>query len=218
MSQCIVNLAKTVKVGSGDDVGPGSFEHEFLLDADAVAIFLCVDAIDPATTLDLTIKYALDDVCPETTIVEFPQVASVPTEIIVRKTALSSSKIKACVDVTGGAATYTVHARGAASGEASVRISGANSFTTSKTTVTTTAGLLIPAALADRSGILIENANDLASATDVLYIAESLAKATTDAKPVRAGGNITIDIAAGQAIYAVAGTGTVDCRVVEVGG
>lgn len=216
MSLCRVDTGQIIRVGEGTAAAAATYRHEFILDAEAVAIFLCVSAV--AGTVDCEVLHKLDDECPETSLLTFPTVSAVPTQILVRKTALNSSRIIVNVTVAGGPATYEVFARGAAGGEASVRIVGANSFTTDQVDVTTTAAVLIPAALVDRSGLLVENANDLTGGSEILYIAESLAKATTDAKPVRPGGNITIDIAAGQEIYAVASSGTIDCRIVQVGG
>lgn len=119
------------------------------------------------------------------------------------------------VEVTyTGIVDYEIYIRAIeGAGESSSRILGANSWQVSKASATTSAGVLIAAALTDRSGVLIKNW----STTGTVYIAETLAKATTDAYPLGPKDAIAMDIAAGSEVYAIADS-TVDVRIVESGG
>jgi hypothetical protein len=92
--------------------------------------------------------------------------------------------------------------------------SGVFGWEVSQADVTTTAGVLIPASLEDRAGLLIKNW----SVTSTIFIAEILASATTAiGYPLGPKDAIAMDVAAGSAVYAVSDAGTADIRIVESG-
>lgn len=100
----------------------------------------------------------------------------------------------------------------AGSGEFS--LVGNESASVSQVDIGTSASTLIAAATTDRAGLVLKNNNT----TGILYFAFSLANATTAiGYPIEPGGAMAMDIAAGQAIFAIADAGTIDVRIIQAG-
>ena len=100
----------------------------------------------------------------------------------------------------------------AGSGEFSL-IGSANA-SVSQADVTGTAGVLIASSTTDRSGLVMKNNNT----TGILYFAFTLANATTAiGYPLGPGEAMAMDVAAGQAVYAIASSGTIDVRIIQAG-
>jgi hypothetical protein len=159
--------------------------------------------------------YTLTDVGKELLLFSFPTITAGTTNLLLKKAGVSMQRFRVEATYTG-VCQYEVHVRAVeGAGESSVRILGAGEWRTSQATVTTTASLLIAAALTDRNGVVIKNW----SSSNSLFLAETSAKATSAlGYPLAPKDAIAMDIAAGAAIYAVAGTGTVDVRIGESGG
>ena len=114
-----------------------------------------------------------------------------------------------------GVCEYEVYVRAIeGAGESNVRILGSAELETSQSTVTTTAAVLIPAALEDRNGISILNY----SGTGTLFLSEDISKLPGQAWPVPPGGGWSLDIASGVTIYAVSSSGSLDVRIAQSGG
>jgi hypothetical protein len=203
---------KEVQVLKSTKTAAGTETVIFSVDAETVL----VSAAIISTSGDVTIKVYTQggDDGQELEIISFPTISAPTTSLVMRKAAQTLQRVKVEVTYTGACA-YNIRARGVAAAAASVTIEGSGNFTVEQKDVTTSAAVLLAAGLTDRRGILVRNH----ATTETLYIAETLAKATTaDGYPVPAGGNIAIDLQAGAAIYAVADSGTIDTRIVQVGG
>ncbi len=144
----------------------------------------------------------------------FPQLAASTTDLLLRRAAITTEQVEIEVEYSDACA-FEVWARAIYGGTTDARILGAASLRTSQATVPNTPTLLIAASLQDRSGIVIKNW----SATTDLFVAESAIKASSAlGYPLSARDALAVDLAAGQAVYAVAASGTVDVRIGESGG
>jgi len=180
------------------------------IDADSVIVSLYVLTV--SGTLDVKVRTIGGDGSLE--VISFPTISSPTTDLVIKKAAVILDRIEVTATYSA-ACDYEVRVRGISTGETSVKILGASSATATKQTVTTTAGLLIPAAFTDRAGLIVKNY----SSSSVLFIGFTLAEAVaTDGYPIGAGESLGIDVAAGQEIYAVASSGTIDTRIMEAGG
>lgn len=144
----------------------------------------------------------------------FPQLTATTADLLLRRGAVTTEQVEIEV-VYSGPCEFEIWARAIYAGSTDTKILGAASLRVSQVTVTTTPVILIPASLNDRSGIVIKNW----STTTDLFVGESAAKATSAVGyPLAARDGLAIDLAAGQAIWGVAGSGTVDVRLGESGG
>lgn len=188
----------------------GTLVKEFSLDADSILVSLFATSV--AGTLDVSVSTFTEE-GKEVNVITFPQVTTTSTSLVIRKAAAVMSNIRVTATAAGGAATFEVRARGIGTGEASVRILAANEAKASQTDVSTSATLLIPAALNDRAGLVIKNNN--ATAGNILYIGFTLAEATTgNGYPLGPLEALGIDVSAGQEVYAIGST-TIDVRILE---
>jgi hypothetical protein len=184
----------------------------FTLDCDSVLIALYVDAL-ASGTMDLTVYTQTED-GHETAIISFPTVTGPTAELLMRKAAVAMSVIKV-VCVTTGAATVDIRAKGLTAGETSVKILGSADWSVSTASITTVASQVVPSGLSDRNGLVIKNFNS----TGILYVAETSGKATSAAGyPIGPGESLAFDLVAGQEIWGVASSGTIDVRLAEAGG
>lgn len=144
----------------------------------------------------------------------FPQLTATTTDLLLRRASVTTEQVE--IEVTySGACEFELWARAVYGGATDARILGAASLRVSQVTVGVLPTILIPASLTDRSGIVIKN---WSAATD-LYVGESAAKADVSVGyPLAARDGLAVDLAAGQAIWGVAATGTVDVRLGESGG
>lgn len=144
----------------------------------------------------------------------FPSLSATTTDLLLRRGAVTTEQVE--IEVTYSAAcSFEIWARAIYSGTTDTKILGASSLRVSQIDVTTTPVILIPASLNDRAGIVIKNWSTGAD----LYVGESAAKADPlVGYPLAARDGLAIDLAAGQVIWGVASTGTVDVRLGESGG
>lgn len=210
-SKSPLKLGKELPVFNSSPTAAGTEEYRFIVEADTV--LFSVQASVVSGTLKVEVFTEGTDGAEVRTI-EFPELSAPTTDLLLRKASATMQKVVVRATYSG-ACTFVVRARGTATGEASFRILGANDLVVSKTSVSTTAGAVVTAALTDRATVVIKNNN---STTGVLYIAETLAKATTDAYPVGPQESFVVDIQAGQEIFGVADAGTIDVRIAETGG
>ena len=207
----LLGEGKEIQLLDTTTAGAGSEEITFSIDAESVLLSLYVGSV--AGDLAVT-AYTVGLDGQEIEIISFPTVSAPTAELLLRKAASTLQKVKVTCTYSG-VASFNLRARGVAAGASSVKIEGAASFQVSQNSITTSAEALVPAALVDRSGILIINVNS----SGTLWVAETLVKATAAAgAPVYPnGGSMAIDLAAGQALYGVASSGSIDVRIVELG-
>lgn len=90
--------------------------------------------------------------------------------------------------------------------------SGVDTAKVTRTSVTTSATVLISAALTDRAGVIVKNTD----ASTTIYLGFTAGQATTsNGYPLTSGEAIGMDIAAGVSIYAASASGTVSVAIME---
>lgn len=206
-----ITSGHTITLLDVDSSTSGTSTKEVSVESDNVLISLYVDS----TAGDVDVSVAtLTDEGKEVDIVVFPTVSSPTSELLIRKSAVTMSRVLVTATYTDSC-SFEVRARGIGTGESSVRILGVNEWSVETATVGTSAALLIPTSLTDRNGIAIRNHD----ATEDIYIAPTLALATiADGWPVLAGETVQMDLTAGSEVYAI-GTGSgIDIRIIQAGG
>lgn len=203
---------KTAVVIDETVTAAGLTVKEFGIDSDSVLISVFAENV--TGDLDIVVKTVTDNNLgiKELPVITFPTITAATSNLIIRKAAAVMSRIRIEVTYTG-TATYQVWARGVGTGEASVRILGASDGSSTQVDIgSVTPTLLVPSALADRSGIIIKNYN----ASGVLYLGYSSAEANSlTGYPIGPNEALAIDISASGAIYGIASTGTIDCRIMQ---
>lgn len=209
--------------------GAGQTSREGSVNSPAILASLYVNSVSSGT---LTVSvYTMTDVGKEVLLFVFPVISAPTVNLLLRRSGDTLQRFRVVADYTG-ICDYEVYIRATESGgtqdvnilgqpidvnvvnDIDVTIVPPSQWQTSQETVTTTAALLIPAAIADRKGILIKN---WSVGTDV-FLGESLAAANTvSGYPLSARDAVALDISAGSAVYAVAASGTADIRIVQAG-
>lgn len=203
---------KTVRVASEAPTSAGTTSWTFTTDADAVLISLYVASVSGDLDLEL---YTQTEEGKDLLIATFPTVSAPTANLLIKKGATIISQLKVVATYTA-AATYEIYARGVSAAEASVKVLGATSARASQTNISTSATLAVPAALTDRSGLVIKNNNGLGGAS--IYIGFSAAEATiANGYPISAQESLGIDIASGVELWAISSAGTTDIRLLESG-
>lgn len=193
--------------------GAGSTVKEGSTQTDSILVSLWVGAV---TSGDLTVTvYTLTDEGKETEIITFPVVAAPTSEILLRKAALTLQRFRV-VATYSGICEYEIYVRAIeGAGEASAKILGSANWAVSQETVGVVVQALIPAALTDRSGVLIKNW----STNAIIYLAETSLKATVAmGYPLAPKDAVAMDIAAGAAVYAISDLAGADVRIAQSGG
>lgn len=208
-----LDLGKEVRVVQNSPTAAGSEIYQLSLDAEAVLVSLYVSATSGDVDVNVTTEGAEGQ---DVEVITFPTISAPVTELLLRKSASVLRKIRINVTYTGSC-SFEIRARGVSAAASSVVIEGASDFSVTQKDITTTATTLLAASLTDRRGILVKN-NNIGSA-EVLYIANTLAKATSAVGfPIEVGGNLSLDLQAGSELYAISSSGTIDVRIVEAGG
>ncbi len=182
---------------------------EIGIDADTVIISLFVSSL--SGDLDIVVDTLAGS--GDITVINFPTISAPTTNLFIKKAAAIMDKIRVTATYTD-AVDYEVYVRGVGTGEASVRILGSNDAEASQTDIGTSATIIIPAALTDRSGLIIKNNDSSAN----LFIGYTALEATlANGYPIGPGESIGIDIASGQELFGIASAGTIDVRIMEAG-
>lgn len=216
MSKATISLSegKNRRIIHEAPAAAGTKTEKFTIDAESVQISLFVTST--SGSLNVTVYTWTENPAHRVAVITFPTITATTTDLLIRKSSATMSQLTVEVTYTD-AAEYELWARGVSAAEASVRIIGAGEFDVTQTTVSVAGTLLVPAALTDRIGVGIFNDNT--AAADKLYIGPTALKSATSAGvPVQAGGNVTMDVAAGVAIYGSPASGAVDVRIAEIGG
>lgn len=187
----------------------GSKTVELGVDADTVIVSIFVTSVSG----DLDVSVGTKGGEGEVEVISFPTVSSPTADLLIRKAAAIMDRLVITATYTD-AVDYEVRVRGVGTGESSVRILGANEATASQTDISGV-DVLVPAALSDRAGLIVKNNNS----TGILYVGFTASEATSgNGYPIGPGESLGMDVAAGQEVYAVASTGTIDVRLLEAGG
>lgn len=144
---------------------------------------------------------------------DFPQINTSTPELVIKTISPTMNLIE--IECTyNGPCNYEVHVRGISSGQVSTRIVAPGTLSSKRVLASTIPAVLIPATTESRSSVLIKNI----AANGVVYLGGSLAEANSATGfPVGAGESIVIDIAGGQAVYAVGTNVGMDIRYMEAG-
>lgn len=187
----------------------GTTTTDFVIQSDAVLVTLYATAV--SGTLDVSVLTVVDG--EEALLFVFPQLTGATPNVLLRRSSISPENIR--IRTTYSAACiYEVQARAVNSGSSDVKILGAESFRVSQISIGTSAQILIPSQLTDRSGLVVKNW----SPTQTVYLAESSGSATTSiGYPLAPKDALALDITAGAEIWAVADAVGADVRLAEAG-
>lgn len=203
----LLNVGIQSRIIQEAPTGPGTTERSVSVQTDSVLVTLYANSV--SDTLAVTV-YAVAEVGQETVLFSFPVLSSGTTDLLLKRAAVTTANLIVRATYTG-ACDYTVHARAINGGITNSKITGAENLTTSQITVGTDPTRIVVAALADRSGILIKN---WSVGVDV-YVGES---DTRMLYPLSGRDALSIDLAAGQELWAQTLSGTADLRIAQVGG
>ena len=207
-----VVLGKTTPIYNGTVEGTGVYCQTFTVDdADSVLMSLYVKSLTSGT---INVKiYTFTVTGEQKEIITFPEISAPTTELLLQKAALSLNNMLLEITHTGDA-EISVYGKGLSAGQTSVVIDGATNARASQTDVSTTPIEVIPAALEARRGLILKNW----SGGGTLYLGFTAAEAVlSNAWPVTLGNDVSMDVAAGQSVWAVADAGTIDVRIMEAG-
>lgn len=203
---------RTVRLAADTFSGATTSHYYFNSEADAVLISLYVESV--GANLDVSL-YTLTDIGRELLLATFPTVTAPTANLLLKKGANIMSKVKVTV-ITTGAATFELYARGVSGAEASVRVLGATSARATQVTIGPGPTLLVPAALTDRSGMVVKNNNGLGGVE--FYLGFTAAEsAVGNGYPINAQESLGMDIASGVEVWANPASGTADTRLLESG-
>lgn len=176
-------------------------------------------------TLDVNV-YTVTNKGEEKLIDTFPQISAPTTELLLRKQVEVHNQIRVEVK-TSGPAKYDIRAKGVEAGIASVSITGAGKADNYGVLMDTTPRLIVPVALEDQNNVSIINNNSPGGATlyvgfkSTISVGSTASVGTPDtdaASPIPPGGSIGLNVTAGLTVYGRADAGTVDVRIVLLGG
>lgn len=192
--------------------GIGTIYRDFSIQSDAVFAGLVVHSLVGTITVNI---YANVD-GQQSLLVSFGTVSVPTTTPLLRRSSITTAVLRAEVIISpGGTADYQLDVRAVGAGVSDTKILGAEGWKVSQRTVGTSAIQLVATSINDRSGMLIKNW----SSTQTVYVAETLAKATTGTGyPLAPKDAIAMDIAAGAEVYAVSDAAGADLRITEAGG
>lgn len=143
---------------------------------------------------------------------DFPQINTSTPELVI-KTVSPTLQLIELECTYNGPCDYEIHVRGISSGQVSTKILAPGTLSAKRVLHGTIPEVLIPATTENRSSVLIKNLSN-----GTLFIGGTLAEANTATGfPVASGESIVIDIAGGQAVYAIGTNVGMDIRYMEAG-
>ena len=212
-----LELGRELEVLKQSPTEAGVDEGQFIILADTVLISIQATVVTGTLKVDVfTEGDDTDLVSSRLQIIDFPLLSAPTSELLLRKAASTLQKVRVVVTYTGSC-SYIIRARGTAIGEASFKLLGATTAKHSGTSIGTSATLILPVALEDRNGVSIMNNN----ASGIMYVGftsgVTVAAGALAGTPVKPGGSIGLDIAAGLGVYGIADVGSLDIRILELG-
>lgn len=196
-----------------DNKAPGTYVQKMALNAETVLVTFFVETVTSGTVKLKVYTYS-DPMqeSEEALIVEFPEITSPSTELLLRKSAIASGWLRFEVE-HNGTASYKVYAKGLSLGETNARILSAEGGEASQLTVGTSTQPIVNSTLTDRTGLIIKNYGG----PGVLFIGYSPAEATPQTGyPLASGESMGMDVAAGVVVYGVGST-SIDVRILQNG-
>lgn len=189
----------------------GSTEVAFSVESDTVLLTLYAGSV--AGDLSVSV-WTFTDTGKEALLFNFPVVSAPTTNLILKRAAITLQRVLIRATYTD-ACDFEIYARAIQSGLVDTRIVGAANLRMSQVDITSGAAqLLLAASLTDRAGIVVKNW----SGAGTVYLGATAAEATVAAGyPLGAKDALAVDLASGQAVWAVADAGTVDVRISEAG-
>jgi hypothetical protein len=156
--------------------------------------------------------YTLTDSGKRQKLFDFPQINTTTPELVIKTVSPTLNMIE--IECTyNGPCNYEVYVRGISSGQVSTKILAPGTLSAKRVLHGTIPAVLIPATTENRSSVLIKNLSN-----GILYLGGNLEEATVATGfPVAAGESIVIDIAGGQAVYAIGTSVGMDIRYMEAG-
>jgi len=156
--------------------------------------------------------YTLTETGKRQKLFDFPQINTSTPELVIKTVSPTLNTIE--IECTyNGPCNYEVYVRGISSGQVSTKILAPGTLSAKRVLLNTTPQILIPSTTENRSSVLIKNLS-----TGIFYIGGNLEEATVATGfPVGAGESIVIDIAGGQAVYAIGTSVGMDIRYMEAG-
>ena len=180
------------------------------IDAEGALISLYVGQI--MGTLNVTV-YTLTDEGKRQKLFDFPSVTVATPELVIKTISPTLNLLQ--IECTySGACDYEVVIRGISSGQVSTRLLSPGSISAKQAIVGTSPAILIPATTETRNSVLIKNI----AAAGTIYLGGTIAEANAATGfPLTVGESIVIDIAGGQAVYAIGTSVGMDIRYMEAG-
>lgn len=209
----LIHVGTQERIVAETTVGAGITDRQGSITSDSLIATLWVDSVTSGTlSVDF---YTLTDTGKELLLFSFPTVVTGTVNLLLKKAGVSLQRFH-MVATYSGICSYEIYVRAVeGSGESSVRILGSGGWRVSQTNANPVAGVLIPASLVDRAGVLVKNW----STVGTVFIADSIGDATTAvAYPLAPKDALALDIASGAAVYAITDGPVVDCRIAESGG
>ena len=206
----IVAEGQTISIYRGVLTGSGTVSFQAACQTDTIILSTFIASIVGTVKIDV---YTFSQT-GELKIIDVPLLSAVTPNLILKQASATLSNIR--VDITHtGDCDIDIAMKGMTGGAtSSIIIVGPTSGSASSATVTAVAGVLIPASTVDRKGLIFKNWTP----SSTLYVGFTLPTTTTaDGWPMVYGESLALDIEAGQAIYAVSGSGSIDVRILEVG-
>lgn len=191
----------------------GSKVAGFTLDAESILLGLYVSSI--SGTLDINVYTSHGDSFDKKFLTaSFPTISAASGSLVLKKAATVMGTV--LIEATwSDAVTFELRARGVGTAEASVKILGATSARARQQDIATSATLVVPAALSDRSGLVLQNN----SSTQNMYIGFTAAEsAPLNGYIIYPRGQLGLDLDAGVEVYARSDSGSADMRILEAGG
>lgn len=157
--------------------------------------------------------YTLTDEGKRQKLFDFPQI-NVATPELVIKTVSPTLNLLELECTYSGACDYEVVIRGISSGQVSTRLISPGSISSKQSIVGTSPAVLIPATTETRNAVIIKNL----AAAGTIYLGGTISEANTATGfPLTVGESLVIDIAGGQAVYAIGTSVGMDIRYMEAG-
>lgn len=207
-----IEAGSQVRLISESTSAAGVTQKECSVQSDTVLVTLWAESITGSLTVTVY-AFTDEDYQRKVALFTFPSLTA-PTSFLLQKRA-SVTTAKVLVEATyTGACNYEIFLRAVQAGLVETRIVGASSLRMSQKDITTSVDTLLSASLTDRAGIVIKNW----SAAGNLFIGGLTGEADISVGyPLGPKDALAIDLAAGQALYAVAESGTIDVRISESG-
>lgn len=201
-----------IRIISESTNAAGVTQNECSVQSDTVLVTLWAESL--TGTLTVTVYgFTDDDYQRKVALFTFPVINAATTFLLQKRASVTTSRVLVEATYTG-ACNYEIYLRAVQAGLVDTRIVGANSLRMTQKDIGTSVDTLLAASLTDRAGIVIK----AWSGSGNLYLGATAGEATIgNGYPLGPKDALAIDLSAGQALYAVSDSGTIDVRISESG-